>query len=111
MTGSKYIASALLRAPTFAAGLCTAAMLSPIILLALDEHCGVDDASLADLQRYWKEGHLARGTLSDASLPQPVVDYVQTLGSARAEAANKTIIVLERGEVLNETTRISDGDF
>ncbi|KAF2422406.1 hypothetical protein EJ08DRAFT_701698 [Tothia fuscella] len=79
--------------------------------LCLDEHCGVDHASLADLQRYWEEGHLAKGTLSDSSLPQPVVNYVQALEGAQREAANRTIVALKKGAELNKTMRISQKDF
>lgn len=79
--------------------------------LCLDEHCGVGGASLADLQRYWEEGHLATGTLTDMSLPQPALNYMQALEGAREEAANRILNNLVKGEVLNDTMRISDEDF
>jgi hypothetical protein len=79
--------------------------------LCLDTHCGVDSATLGDLQTYWEEGHLAKGTLSDLSLPQPALNYQEALEGAREEVARRTVIDLVKGEVLNETMRISDDDF
>ena len=81
------------------------------LALCMDEHCGIDGASLADLQRFWEEGHLAVGTVSDYSLLQPVVNYVQALEGARRMAEEGILINLEKGEVLNETMRISQEDF
>jgi hypothetical protein len=81
------------------------------LALCLDEHCGIDSASLSDLQRFWEEGHLAVGTVSDYSLDPPVVDYVKALAGARLEAEERTLSSLVKGEVLNETVRISQKDF
>jgi hypothetical protein len=81
------------------------------LALCIDEHCDIDGATLGDKQRYWEEGHLATGTLSNFDLPQPALNYLEALEGAQQEAARRTLINLEQGEVLNQTMRISNEDF